>query len=332
VRENVDVPKRLSSHNTLYNKIPYALVILFLIILPLIAPEFFRSILNKIYIFAIFAMGLNVFSGYTGKASLGHAVFFGVGGYTFGILAVRLGINSIWIGLPAALIASAVIAAFIGFVVLRVTGMHLIILTIAFGQLFFSIAVIWRAVTGSTDGLTGIPFPAIDLFQLKWTAFSFHYFILAVFIVCYALIHFISHSSFGYALVGIRENEPRMQSLGYNTWLYKYLAFIMSGIICGLAGVLYASAYNIMVPSNFAILTSATAVIMMTLGGSGTLIGPVIGACIIVLLQFFSSNYAPERWPLILGVIFVLCISLFPGGIASYLDRGWHKLRKKWKF
>jgi branched-chain amino acid transport system permease protein len=332
VEEHAGVEKRPSSQDAFLTQAPYIFIVLLMLILPLIVPDFFRSILSKFYIFAIFAMGLNLFSGFTGLASLGHAVFFGVGGYTLGILAVRLGINSIWIGLPAALIASAIVAAFIGYFMLRVSGMHLIILSIAFGQLFFSIAIVWRSLTGSTDGLTGIPYPALNLFQLSWTAFSFHYFVLISFVVCYAIIYFISHSSFGCALVGIRENEPRMRSLGYNTWLYKYLSFILSGVFCGLAGVLYASAYNIMVPSNFAILTSATAVIMMTLGGSGTLIGPVIGALIIVLIQFFASNYAPERWPLILGVIFVLCISLFPGGIARYLDRVWKQLRKKWKY
>ncbi len=188
-------------------------------------------------------------------------------------------------------------------------------------------------MTGSTDGLIGIPFPALHLFQWHWTAFSYHYFILAVFIICYIVLYFIVHSSFGYALVGIRENEQRMQGLGYNTWMYKYLAFILSGVIAGLAGALYAPAYQIMVPTDFALLTSATAVLMMTLGSAGTLYGPVIGSALITLIYFFSSMYVPERWPLILGGIFVVCISLFRGGVGIYMAKAWGKLRNaSWKY
>ncbi len=270
--------------------------------------------------------------GYTGMVSLGHAVFLGVGGYTVGILMVRLGLNSLWIVYPAALVVAAIAAAFVGFIALRVSGMHFIIITIAFGQLFYAVAVKWRAVTGSTDGLIGIPYPDVHLLGFQWTSFSFHYFILAVFVICYILLYFIVNSSFGCALVGIRENEQRMQGLGYNTWLYKYLAFIVGGVFAGLAGALFAPFYKIMAPSHFAMLTSATAVLMMTLGSPGTLYGPVIGSVMIVLIEFFASVYLPQRWPLILGGIFVICIALFRGGVGIYLARAWGKLRNKlWK-
>ena len=305
----------------------YLAAVVILLLLPFLVPEYFRSMLSKIYISAIFAMGLNLVLGYTGLISLGHADYLGVGGYTVGILMAHLGIESLLLLFLSAIVMSAIVAALIGFVALRVKGMHFILITIAFGQLLYAIAVKWRSVTGSTDGLIGIFYPAVDFIQYQWTGFSFHYFILVVFIVCYILMYLITNSSFGYALVGIRENEPRMQGLGYNTWLYKYIAFIMGGAFAGVAGALFAPFYGIMVPSHFGLLTSSMAVLMVLLGSPGTLYGPVIGAFLILLLEFFASIYSPERWPLILGAAFIICITLFRGGVGIYLAHAWGRLR-----
>jgi branched-chain amino acid transport system permease protein len=303
----------------------YLILFLILFILPFLVPVYLLSMLSKIYIFAIFAMSLNLVLGYTGLISLGHAAYLGVGGYTVGILMTRLGIDSLWIVFPMAIVMSAIVAAFIGFVALRVSGMHFILITIAFGQLLYAIAVKWRAVTGSTDGLIGITYPVIGFFGFQWTASTFHYFILLVLMICCLLMYLITNSSFGYALIGIRENEPRMQGLGYHTWLYKYMAFIIGGAFAGVAGALFASFYGIMVPSHFGLLTSSMAVLMVVLGSPGTLYGPLIGSFLIVLLEFFASIYSPERWPLILGGTFIICITLFRGGIGIYLARAWAK-------
>lgn len=300
----------------------YLILFVILLILPSLVPDYLRSILSKIYIFAIFAMSLNLVLGYTGLISLGHAAYFGVGGYTVGILMVRFGIESLWIVFPMAIVLSAITAALIGFIALRVSGMHFILITIAFGQLLYAIAVKWRAVTGSTDGLIGITYPRIG-FGFQWDAFTFHYFVLLLLMICCLLMYLIIHSPFGYALIGIRENEPRMQGLGYHTWLYKYMAFIIGGGFAGLAGALFASFYGIMVPGHFALLTSSMAVLMVVLGSPGTLYGPIIGSFLIVLLEFFASVYSPERWPLILGGTFIVCITLFRGGLGIYLARAW---------
>ena len=308
---------------------PYIIIIAIMIVLPFIIPTYFQSLLGKIYIFAIFAMSLNLVMGYGGLVSIGHAVYLGVGGYTVGILMVRLGIDSIWILFPLALIASAIVAAIVGVIALRATGMHFIIITIAFGQLFYAIAVKWRDVTGSTDGLVGIGFPAVNLFGFQWTQFSFHYLILAFFIITYFVMYLIAHSPYGHALVGIRENEPRMQGLGYNTWLYKYIAFIIGGIFAGLSGALFAPFYGVMAPGHFNLITSSMATLIVTLGSPGMLPGPIIGTIVIILIEFFSSVYSPERWPLILGGMFIICITLFRGGFGVYLERPWYKLRKK---
>jgi len=303
----------------------YLILFLILFILPFLVPEYLRSMLSKIYIFAIFAMSLNLVLGYTGLVSLGHAAYLGVGGYTVGILMTHFGIESLWIVFPMAIVTSAIAAAFIGFIALRVSGMHFILITIAFGQLLYAIAVKWRALTGSTDGLIGITYPAIGFFGFQWTAYTFHFFILLLFMICFLLMYLITNSSFGYALIGIRENEPRMQGLGYHTWLYKYMAFIIGGAFAGVAGALFAPFYGIMVPSHFGLLTSSMAVLMVVLGSPGTLYGPFIGSFLIVLLEFFASIYSPERWPLILGGTFIICITLFRGGLGIYFARAWAK-------
>jgi len=310
----------------------YIVVIVILFMLPFFVPEYLRSMLGKIYIFAIFAMGLNLLLGYTGLVSLGHAAYLGVGGYTVGILMTHFGIDGLAVLLLSAVFMSAIAAAIIGFIALRVSGMHFILITIAFGQLLFAIAVKWRSVTGSTDGLIGITYPAVEFIGFQWTSFSFHYLILLMFIICYFLMYLITNSSFGYALVGIRENESRMQGLGYNTWLYKYVAFIIGGVFAGAAGALFAPFYGIMVPSHFGLLTSSMAVLMVLLGSPGTLYGPIIGSFLILFLEFFASIYSPERWPLILGAVFIVCITLFRGGIGIYLAGAWEKTRDTlWK-
>ena len=307
--------------------IQYIIIVMILFVLPFLLPEYLHSMLGKIYIFAIFAMGLNLVLGYTGLISLGHAAYLGVGGYTVGIFMTHFGIDGLLVLFLSAIFMSAIAAAIIGFIALRVTGMHFILITIAFGQLLFAIAVKWRSVTGSTDGLIGITYPALEVVGYQWTSFSFHYLILLLFIICYVFMYLITNSSFGYALVGIRENESRMKGLGYNTWLYKYVAFIIGGVFAGLAGALFAPFYGIMVPSHFGLLTSSMAVLMVLLGSPGTLYGPVIGSFLILLLEFFASIYSPQRWPLILGAVFIVCITLFRGGVGIYLAKAWEKTR-----
>ena len=161
--------------------IQYIVIVAILSILPFLVPEYLLSMLSKVYIFAIFAMSLNLVLGYTGLISLGHAAYLGVGGYTFGIFMTRLGIESIWILLPSAVILAAIAAAIFGYIALRVKGMHFILITIAFGQLLYAIAVKWRSVTGSTDGLIGINYPSLGVPGFEWSALTFHFLILLIF-------------------------------------------------------------------------------------------------------------------------------------------------------
>jgi len=311
---------------------PYISIGLVLLVLPSFLSTYPLSILTKVLIYAIFAMSLDLIVGYTGLLSLGHAAFFGVAGYAFGILMVRYGIESFWLVVPLGILAAGIVAAIIGYISLRVSGVYFLLVTLAFGQLLSVAAVKWTSVTGGTNGLVGIIKPHLGLPGFTWTNFSFYYLVFLAFVICFFLLHRITNSSFGRALVGIRENEPRMQSLGYNTWAHKYVAFIIGGLFAGVAGVLFASFYGIMVPGHLGITTSSSVMLMVIIGGAGTLFGPAIGAAFILVLERFASDLVPERWPLILGVVFVICVLFLRGGFGSYLSRFWRRVRLSvWK-
>lgn len=310
----------------LHAVIPYIGVFLLLLILPPFLSTYFQGMITKILIFAIFAMSLDVIMGYTGLPSFGHAAFLGAAGYAIGILIVHFNINLFWIVVPLALLVTIVLAAIIGYVSLRVSGVYFLLVTLAFGQLLSIVATKWYSMTGGTDGLVGIPMPNLGFPGLTWSSTSFYYLVFVVFIICFLLLKRIVNSSFGRALVGIRENEIRMQSLGYNTWALKYAGFVIGGTFAGVAGILFAYFYGAMVPSYLAVEMSALPMLMVIIGGSGTLFGPALGAAAIILIQQISSVYVPDRWPLILGCMFVICVMLIRGGFARYLSSFWKKV------
>jgi branched-chain amino acid transport system permease protein len=313
--------------STWYHRlIPYLAVVIFLLAVPPFISTYYVSMLTKVLIFAIFAISLDLVLGYTGLTSFGHAAFLGIGGYTVGILAIRMNIDLFWILVPAAIAAAVVAAAIIGFISLRVSGIYFLLVTMAFGQLLSVIATKWSSLTGGTDGLVGIMRPNLGIPGFTLTSSGFYYLVFIIFAICFFILRRIAHSSFGKALVGIRENEMRMRSLGYNTWLLKYAAVIIAGAFAGVAGVLYAYFYGAMVPSNLALETSASAMLMVIIGGPGTLFGPFVGAAIVVLCEHFSSIFVPERWPLILGSIFIICVMLVRGGFAQYLSGFWRRV------
>jgi branched-chain amino acid transport system permease protein len=298
-----------------------------LFVLPPVLPMWQQSLMTRVFIYAVFAISLDLIFGYGGLVSLGHAGFLGIGGYAVGLLMARYGIHSLWLTAPLAVVLAALGAALFGLIALRVSGQSFMLVTFALTQLLCSIALKWDwLTTGGTEGITGIGRPDIGIPGFRWNALLFYYFVLLVFILCYLILRAVTRSPFGYALQGIRENELRMQGLGYNTWLYKYLAFIVAGAIAGLAGALFAYSNGIVVPANMGVAMSANAVFMVILGGTATLYGPVVGAAIIVLLQFFVGEIAPERWPLVMGLVFVLSILYARSGIAVYLVKLWRKV------
>lgn len=317
---------RSDSESHLAEYTAYIVSFLILVFLPLFLPSYLQSMLTKVLIFAIFAMSLNLIWGYTGLISLGHAAFFGVGGYTTGILILRYGNGSFWTSGLLGILMAGIIAALFGIIALRVAGIYFLLVTLALGQLVYYIAMVWRPMTNGSDGIVGIPFPDLGIPWLRWDEVLFYYFVLLVFVICFFILYRIVKSPFGCALQGIRDQEPRMRCLGYNTWVYKYIAFIIAGTFAGVAGVLFGHFLGMIHPLHASIATSTIALLMVIIGSTRVIFGPIIGAALIVLLEYFSSLYAPARWPLILGAVFIISVMFLRGGIGIYLVRLWDRV------
>jgi branched-chain amino acid transport system permease protein len=268
------------------------------------------------FIFAIFAMSLDILQGYTGLPSLGHAAFFGTSAYMVGILNVKIfKACNFGVELIAGVLSAAIVASLFGLIVLRSKEVYLLMILMASSMMLWGIAFKWRSVTGGDDGLPGISRPDLRFIHLDLGSTThFYYFALLFFIVSAALMYLVVHSSFGHTLLGIRESETRMRSLGYNIWLQKYIAFNVSAIFAGLAGVLLAYYNGFVGPSELHLVTSAEVLIMVILGGAGTLFGPAIGAGIIIFIKTFVSGYT-EHWMIILGALYMATIIFAPQGV-----------------
>ena len=317
---------RQSPREQLIRFAPYIAFGIIFIIVPLLLPGYFHSLLTKVLIFAILAMSLDIIMGYIGLPSLGHAAFFGVAGYTVSILLVIHGIENFWLIAIIGILMAALAAAVLGIIALRVSGIYFLLVTFALGMLLFSMAVKWWWLTRGYEGIIVTAYPELGLPWITWNYTSFYFFVFIIFIVSFFLMRRLVNSPFGHALQGIRENEARMRSLGYNTWLYKYIAFIIAGLFAGVAGVLFPYYAKAMIPYSVGVTTSALVMLICIIGGLGTLWGPVIGAVVIILAEFISSLYFPARWPLVLGGVFVLTVMFLRGGIAPHLLKLWERV------
>lgn len=321
-------PTHQALQGRLAHLFPFFLGVIILVLLPVFLPAYVQTIWTKFLIFAIFATSFDLIYGHAGLLSLGHAAFFGAGGYVVGLFWLHNEISSFWICAPLGIVVAAAIAAVFGFISLRVSGMYFLLVTFALAQLLYSVAWNWLWLNSpGMQGIAGIPRPNLGIPAFNWTPLQFYYFVFIIFVVGFYLIHRITNSPFGYSLRGIRECELRMESLGYNTWLHKYIVFIVTGAFSGIAGVLFAYFNGLISPVHLAVGTSFLPMCMVIIGGSGTLLGPVIGSMVIVFVEYFSSLFTPERWPLILGGLFVAVIMYARGGIMVYLSGFWKRER-----
>jgi branched-chain amino acid transport system permease protein len=317
-----DIPKwRVRAHTL----VPYIAILLVLALVPLHLGTFQQSMLTKVVIFALLAASLDLTMGYAGLVSFGHAAFLGIGGYTALCFVAKLGINSFWVGAVAALALTAVMACIIAYISLRVTGTYYLLVTMGLGQVLFEIANKWTRVTNGVDGLTVVDKPSLG-FPVQWTNLKYYYMTLIIFVVCFFILRRVATSSFGRTLVGIRINEERMRSLGFNTWRQKYVGVVVGGIFAGVAGILFAYEGGTMTPSNVALQYSSLPMLMVIMGGRGTLWGPCLGAAVVTLVKEYAGIHFAEYWDIILGVIFVLCVMLLRGGFAPYLTRVWDRV------
>ncbi len=307
------------SKNIFIKYAPYPILIFIFIVLPPFLPMYLQSMATKILIFSIFALSLNLLWGYSGLISLGHATYFGVGAYTSTIMIVHLGIENFWLATLIAIAVAGIIAVFYGIIALRVSGLYFLLVTLALGQLVFYVAEKWRSVTGGYNGIIGIPFPNIGIPGFSFNSIYYYFFVLIISVFCYFILRRIVNSPFGYALQGIRDDEKKMETLGYNVWLYKYIAYIAAGMFASIAGVLFSYFLVVVAPPQLSITTSTMAILMLIIGSTQVFWGPVIGSVFVILLEYISSIYAPQRWPLILGIIFVISVMFLRDGIALFL-------------
>ncbi len=301
------------------------------VIFPFVSTLYHKALAIEVMAFAIFAMSLDLLLGYTGLPSFGHAAFFGLGAYVTAYLsstnALALGLtNNLLVLLLVVVTVTAVTALIIGFFALRTSGIYFLMITLASAQMLFSIAIRWSGVTGGSDGLPGVPQPMIGLGPLSYQISSredYYFLLLLFFILSYWLLQHIVNSPFGWALRGIRENEPRLKSLGYNTFRYKMAAFAISGAFAGLAGMLLVLFFRHASPNNLYWTISGEAIVMVIIGGTGTLSGPVLGAALVRLFPQFASSYI-ARWETLEGILFILFVLYAPKGILGIL-RGQRK-------
>src|SRR4029079_2228814 len=271
--------------------------------------------------FAILVMSVDILLGYTGLASLGQAAYLGIGAYATAILATRYQIGlglDFWLVLLFGMLLGAALAAVFGLLAIRASGVYFLMITLALGQCVWGLAYRWNSLTGGDNGINLRQRPkfGIDLADER----TFFFLVFAIFCVSLLLMYTIVRSPFGRSLLGIRERELRMQILGYNTWLHKYLAFIIAGAFGGLSGVLWAHTAGIVSPENVVLTTSGDALLMAVLGGAGTLVGGVIGAFIVFGLREYLSTIVPW-WQYVLGGVYVLTIFYLPTGLMGIPER-----------
>ena len=298
----------------------YSALLLALLVAPFVGYPMF---LMKLLCFALFACAFNLLIGFTGLLSFGHAMFFGFAAYVSGHAAKVWGLTP-ELSILAGTLSATLIGILTGWLAVRRQGIYFAMVTLALAQMIYFICV-QAPFTYAEDGIQSIPrgslFGLIDLHNDR----VMYYVVLALFVGGFALIYRIIHSPFGQVLQSIRENEPRALSLGYNVDRYKLLAFVLSATLAGLAGAIKAIAFGIATLTDVSWQMSGEVVLMTLLGGMGTILGPVLGAGIIVAMQNYLSGLG--SWvTIIMGLTFVVCVLLFRRGIVGEIE---HRLLKK---
>ena len=295
----------------------FALLALLPPLSPMLGGSYPILIGERVMIYAIAALSLELLIGVGGLVSFGHAAFLGIGAYAAGILASH-GLGTLSLALPAALAASALFALATGAIAVRTRGVYFIMITLAFGQMAFFVATS-LAPYGGDDGLT-LPTRTLVLgTRVLKNETTFFYAILAVLAVTYLLIGRLVASRFGRVLRGLTDNEMRMQSIGFTPYAYRLTAYVIAGSICGLAGFLLANQTEFVSPAYMHWQRSGELIVMVLLGGTGTLHGPILGAAAFLMLEETLSRLT-EHWKAILGPLLVLVVLFAKGGIAGAME------------
>jgi branched-chain amino acid transport system permease protein len=307
-----------------------AVALLLLLTLPVwVGNPYYINVASQILLFAVFALSLNVLVGYAGLTSLGHAGLFAIAGYAAALM-LQAGYGHFAADVTAVVVTVACSAVF-AVLALRSTGIGFLMITLALGQIIWGIAYRWASLTNGDNGINVTTRPAPFGIGLS-SADAFYWATLVVFLVSVATMLLFVRSPFGASLRGTRDQARRMNALGYNVWLIRFLAILLSGFWTGISGLLFIYYNQFISPQVAALTTSAEVLLMVISGGTATLLGPIAGAAIVVIMKNVVSAYI-ERWNLVLGVIFVLIITFMPEGLVPGSVRlwrwGWQSLRAR---
>jgi branched-chain amino acid transport system permease protein len=292
-----------------------------LVLLPFVADKFYVQFATKLLVMAIFATSLNLLVGYAGLVSLGHAAFFGVAGYLLALVTPQYEAASLWSSLAIAVGGAALLAALIGALVLRTSGVYFIMATLAFAQMLYFVFHD-TGLAGGSDGIYIYVRPVAAI--AGWQPFDLenflhlYFLVLSAFALVLLLLRTLVRSPFGHVIAGIRVNEHRMRALGYSTFRYKLVCFVIAGALAGLAGYLSALQFGVVNPDMLGWHLSGSALMMVILGGMGTLFGPVLGAAAMMLLELGFQSLT-KHWQLLMGAVIVAVALALPRGLAGLL-------------
>lgn len=290
--------------------------------LPLCIGEYYTTLAIKVFIMALLACSFNLLLGYTGILSFGQAAYFAIGAYTCALFLKHFAEN-IWLGMGAAMVLAGVVALVVGALCLRLTEaghtVYFAMLTLAFGQIVYTIAFKWTAVTGGDNGLAAIPVPAISLgfFTLDLdNVYHFYYFAATIVALSVGILYLIVSSPFGAVLEAIRENQERAKFMGQNVRIFQVISFTIAGIFSGLAGGVFAAMERFVSPELVYWSKSAEIVLVSILGGVYTFVGPLVGSAVMLCLESYISSYT-SYWSVFLGTILILFVLFMPDGIVG---------------
>ncbi|HKA63672.1 MAG TPA: branched-chain amino acid ABC transporter permease [Methylomirabilota bacterium] len=304
-------------------RLALAAALLILAALPLWAGgTFYINIASQILLYAILALGINILVGYAGLVTLGHAGLLGIAAY--GAARMLNGGHGHVAACASALALTLLAAALFGVLALRGTGIGFVMITLAIGQIVWGVAYRWISITNGDNGITVSARPSPLGLSLASPA-HFYWATLAVFLAALGSIAILVGSPFGASIRGTRDQPRRMAALGYHVWMIRFLAFLFSGFWSGVAGLLFLYYNQFVSPQAVALTASAEALLMVISGGSGTLLGPVVGAALVVVMKNVASAYI-ERWNFVLGAIFVAIVVFMPEGLVPGAARLWRRV------
>lgn len=295
-----------------YQLISFGILVLIGGFAPLFAESYFISLCTLVLIYAIFAMSIDILAGYAGRTSLCHGAIFGSAAYMVMYYVTIFG-GSPSLAFIFGILMAIAISLIFGVLAVRASGVYFLLLTLALGMIVWGICQRWTSITGGENGLRGNIRP-------EWLVAPnhFYYFVLCIFILAAFMMWRFVSSPFGLGLKGIRESESRMRSLGYNTTIHLIMAFVVSGIGAGLAGILYAFFNSFISPSSVSLTQSVKGLLMVIVGGVGTLFGSFVGAGVLIALENLVSSFT-QRWSFVMGLTFVVTMILLPSGIVGRL-------------